>query len=248
MKRYALICSGTASRSWRVLPRPGCARLPIVNLNEPCLRVVSKFQAPGRVCAGAETTRSYATATEVASRLHGDRPTVNLDLTSKDGHVTTIEIRPSYPHKPKAIENLLASLPELLTDAGMPLNAITSFATEGWDLDEYGDAIHRYVEVTSEQDIASVLDYIAAAAQELKHDPHIHSDGKQLTISCTTHLPPGLSMKDVKLARRINDILREAGMVTASHASEADILTQRQRGREHNMEAIRKAKLDCNCG
>lgn len=231
-----------------MLPYATPARTARVKCSELCPRGSPKLHAGRCVYTGAAIRRSYATAAEVASRLQEDRPTVNLDLTSKDGVVTTIEIRPSYPHKPKAVENLLASLPDLLTDAGMPISAIISFATEGWDLDEYGDTIHRYVEANSEQDIASMVDQIAVASKELKHDPHIHVDGKRLTISCTTHLPPGLSMKDVKLARTINDILGETGMVGGSHASEADLLTQRQRGREHNMEAIRKAKLECNCG
>jgi len=248
LKRYASICSGIAFRSGRVLPCAAPARFPSAKFGESCPRGGPKLHVGRRVYAGAARRRSYATAAEVASRLQEDRPTVHLKLTSKDGNVTTIEIRPSYPHKPKALENLLASLPELLTDAGMPISAIISFATEGWDLDEYGDTIHRYVEVDSEQDITPLVDQIAASSKELKHDPHIHVDGKQLTISCTTHLPPGLSMKDVKLAKRINDILGTTGMVGGSHTSEADLLTQRQRGREHNMEAIRKAKLECNCG
>jgi len=180
--------------------------------------------------------------------MEENRPTVDLDLTSKHGGTTTIEIRPSYPQKPKAVENLLAGLPALLTDAGMPTSAVTSFATQGWDLDESGDTIHRYVEVTSEQDISSIWDQIKTASYELNHDPHIHTDGKQLTISCTTHVPPGLSMKDVKLARKINNILAEINMADVRHDDEVDILTQRQRGREYNMAAIRKAKLACSCG
>lgn len=240
--------SRALSRSWQVLPYATSSRISISSLNTSCLRAPRKHNASRHPSASSAFARSYATAAEAARSTGEYSPTVNLDLTSGDGGITTVEIRPSYPHKPKAVENLLASLPGLLTDAGMPASAIDTFANKGWDLDESGDTIHRYVGVQSERDMSSILDHIKAVSSELKHDPHIHIDGNQLTISCTTHVPPGLSMKDVKLARKVNDILTEAGITGVTHTDKAEILTQRQRGREHNMEAIRKAKLDCGCG
>ena len=57
-------------------------------------------------------------------------------------------------------------------------------------------------------------------------------------------------MMDVKLAKLIDKILDDCNIdfSNSSDSSEADILTYRQRGREQNMEAVRKAKLACSCG
>lgn len=140
-------------------------------------------------------------------------------------------------------------MPTLLTDAVMPATAIDSFSTKGWDLDEASDTIHRYITVAPGQ-VAQIMEAIKAASKAENHDPHIHVDGSHMTISCTTHVPPGLSMKDVKLAKAINEILDVNNVEHEydSDVSEADILTYRQRGREHNMEAVRQAKLACSCG
>jgi len=248
LKRYVLRCNRTAAWSWQALPCATSTRLSILKLSTSCNKGPRKLNTGRYVEARAPIPRSYVTAAEAARSTEDDRPTVSLDLTGRGGNTMRIEIRPSYPHKPKAVENLLASLPGLLTDADIPISAIRTFTTEGWDLDESGDTIHRYVEVDSEQAISSILDQIRTASNELGHDPHVHTDGKQLTISCTTHVPPGLSMKDVKLAKRIDGILEGMDTAGITQADEADILTQRQRGREHNMDAIRKAKLDCRCG
>lgn len=184
----------------------------------------------------------------VRSDIASGDGTVSLDLTA-GGITTKIHVRPSYIHKPKAVENLLKNLPALLTDATMPVTAIESFSTRGWDLDEAADTIHRYVAV-EQDDVSRIVEGVKAASEYENHDPHIYIDGSRMTISCTTHVPPGLSMKDVKLAKLIDKILDDCNIdfSNSSDSSEADILTYRQRGREQNMEAVRKAKLACNCG
>lgn len=248
LKRYVLTCCRTAGRLSQAPVRLIHAQSLVSRPSTARTEASRKLHVGNKADLSTAYARSYATAAEAARTNQEYRTVVDLELVNDDGTSTTVGIHPSYPNKPKAVANLLASLPELLTDAGMPSNVIDTFTTRGWDLDEYGDTIHRYVEVTSEQDTTSILDQIAAAAKELKHDPHIHAEAKQLTISCTTHMPPGLSMKDVKLARMIDGILQRASKIAVTHGDEADILTQRQRGREHNMEAIRKAKQDCGCG
>lgn len=161
-----------------------------------------------------------------------------------DGSKINIEIRPSYAHKPKAVENLMKSLPELLSSD----NSAPESGT--WQLDESGDTIHRHVSMSKKDHIPSILQQIGDVADELKHDPHTHVDGTNLTISCTTHVPPGLSMKDVKLARRIDAILKRLAEEKGTTTTFTSALTfeQKQRAEKLNMEAISKAKDDCNCG
>lgn len=194
------------------------------------------------------------------TKMHGS---ISCELLNSNGSSIRIPIRASYPHKPKAIKNLLNpknGLPQLLTEVGMPFDPIRSFSTQGWDLDEHGDAIHRYLEIRDLVKRQRVLAKIHESAKSLYHDPHVYvsSDGC-VTITCTTHNPPGLSMKDVHLARAINCIMDEVDnekqlpladshSSTRGSGSEADILTLRQRGREQNRAAIEEAKKSCNCG
>lgn len=210
----------------------------------------SRVLALGDINHFRTSTRTFALSAARKVPMNDERSMVSFDLVSDDGTTTKVHVQPSYPQKPKAIENLLKQLPPLLTAASMPIGAIKSFNTNGWDLDESGDTIHRYVKLQRQQDLSRVLEDIEAASRELNHDPHIDNDGTQLTISCTTHVPPGLSMKDVKLAKRIDEILANVALEDASEEEidEAEILIQRQKGRERNMEAIRKAKLNCDCG
>lgn len=139
----------------------------------------------------------------------------------------------------------MKGLPELLEPKKNPSSEHQ--VTGAWEIDESGDTIHRHVSMSEEKDITSILQQINDAARELNHDPHTHIDGTNLTISCTTHVPPGLSMKDVKLAKKINAILnnfREPGVDLKSPIS----AEQKERAEKQNMEAIKKAKEDCNCG
>lgn len=195
-------------------------------------------------------TRHHAGPTEKELSQPVMPATATFDLMSSNGSKTRIHVRPSYAHKPKAVENLLKQLPGLLTEAGMPAGTIASFSTQGWDLDESGDTIHRYVSLRSVRDLERVLSDINIAAKQLSHDPHTYVDRTFCTISCTTHVPPGLSMKDVKLAKQIDEILESWAVdyTGSKEIDEAEILFLRQRGRERNMEAIRAAKLDCSCG
>lgn len=164
-----------------------------------------------------------------------------------DGTKVNIEIRPSYAHKPKAVENLMKGLPDLLGPESSSSGNRTESSSAAWELDESGDTIHRHISLTEEKEISAILKQINEAAQDLKHDPHTHIDGTNLTISCTTHSPPGLSMKDVKLAKKIDVIIQDA---TSTNSESISVISpeQKQHAEERNMEAIRKAKEDCNCG
>lgn len=166
---------------------------------------------------------------------------------NRDGSTTSIEIRPSYPHKPKAVENLMKGLPELLNPTANSSGDGQSSRTGTWQIDDSGDTIHRHVSLNNEKAISSILEQIKTASSELNHDPHTHVDGTHLTISCTTHVPPGLSMKDVKLARKIDEILRSVSSGESVMDSEVS-REQRNAAEKQNIEAIRKAKEDCSCG
>lgn len=166
--------------------------------------------------------------------------------TNRDGSTTDIQIRPSYAHKPKAVENLMKGLPELLESRTSSTDDTGGPGIASWRLDDSGDTIHRHVSLDAENDVSGILQQIEAASRELNHDPHTYVDGTHMTISCTTHVPPGLSMKDVKLAKRIDGILK--GFVNGKNEMSRLAQEQIENGEKKNMEAITKAKEDCSCG
>ena len=89
-----------------------------------------------------------------------------------------------------------------------------------WRLDDNGVILHRHLRVTNPVYI-SIAKETADSATQMNHHPHVafsslSSETAQahptlpdlvLTISCTTHDPPGLGMRDVKLAHKIEEII-----------------------------------------
>lgn len=166
-----------------------------------------------------------------------------------DGTKTKIELKPSYPHKPKAVENLVKGLPELLKPAIGLTDDSNSTTAGNWNLDESGDTIHRHVSLQGKSEISSILQQIERAAEELNHDPHTLVDGTNLTISCTTHQPPGLSMKDVRLAQKVDAILKGFALASREDGPAMSVSDeQRKYAEQRNMEAVKRAKEDCSCG
>jgi 4a-hydroxytetrahydrobiopterin dehydratase len=80
------------------------------------------------------------------------------------------------------------------------------------DLPEWsGDptAISRTVELPSFLEAIEAVNRVAVVAEELGHHPDIDIRFRTLTFRCTTHSAGGVTERDVHLARRIDEILRE---------------------------------------
>jgi pterin-4a-carbinolamine dehydratase len=115
-------------------------------------------------------------------------------------------------------EKLISALNPLLfrpeTTSSTPKT--TSFGSSIWRLaPPKSDAILRHLAVKSEQEADDIVQAVNAAADSMNHHPHIARENPSpesgnawlVTIVCTTHRPPGLSMRDVRLARRIDEIV-----------------------------------------
>ncbi|EXJ91165.1 hypothetical protein A1O1_04274 [Capronia coronata CBS 617.96] len=61
-----------------------------------------------------------------------------------------------------------------------------------------------------------------AEAEEMHHHPHIaREDGESyFTVTCTTHSPRGLSVRDTRLAMKVNEVL--AGLPATQPARLSD--------------------------
>ncbi|WP_328851710.1 4a-hydroxytetrahydrobiopterin dehydratase [Micromonospora globbae] len=78
----------------------------------------------------------------------------------------------------------------------------------GWSGDSSG--ISRTVELASFPDAIAVVDRVAVVAEELDHHPDIDIRWRTLTFRCVTHSAGGVTVRDLALARRIDEIVRSA--------------------------------------
>ena len=73
------------------------------------------------------------------------------------------------------------------------------------------DGINRAVELASFPAAIAVVDRVAEAAEEADHHPDIDIRWRTLTFTLATHSAGGVTGKDVRLATRIDEIVRAAG-------------------------------------
>jgi len=100
----------------------------------------------------------------------------------------------------------MPDMPELLSE-----DAVTAALTDlpGWERD--GDAIVRTAKLPSFPIAITVVDRVAAIAEERDHHPDIDIRWRTLTFRCSTHSAGGLTEFDVALAAAISDEIAAAG-------------------------------------
>lgn len=69
------------------------------------------------------------------------------------------------------------------------------------------EAIVRTVELGSFTEAVAVVDEVAEVAEELDHHPDMDIRFRTLRFRCVTHSAGGVTARDVRLARRIDDIV-----------------------------------------
>ena len=187
-------------------------------------------------------------------KISSSRQEVTIRL--KDGTTVVRKISPT----PKAKTDKLAEALGFLLLAPEPNpTARPTFGCLQWELDTEGDAIHRHIALSSPGECERVLQRIMAVADEVNHHPHI-AQGKEgeescMTITCTTHSPRGLSVRDTRLAKTINkvlecyDVMRPAhlGATADLEQAKARIAAQRERTIDINRQAISEALASCAC-
>lgn len=96
-----------------------------------------------------------------------------------------------------------------------PSDGCHAFGTPYWTLAAKGDAIIRSCLFETEDRARLFCDRLAPVSDELDHHAHLDVSGPLadtgftlVNVTCTTHSPPGLSMRDIRLANRIDDLAR----------------------------------------
>jgi 4a-hydroxytetrahydrobiopterin dehydratase len=91
---------------------------------------------------------------------------------------------------------------ELLSTAGIAAHLAE---LDGWSGDSAG--ITRTAKLPTFLAAIKVVDRVAAVAEEMDHHPDIDIRWRTLTFVCATHSAGGVTMKDIDLARRIDEIV-----------------------------------------
>lgn len=212
--------------------------------------------------------RSLSLASNTPITISDDRKHITFSL--KDGSDITRKISPTPKANLTKLADALAVLlltPEgpKVTDPTSPNKTIDaghiSFGTREWELDPQGDAIHRHTAHGSSNDLEAVRTMIKSAAEKMNHDPHItqgsvkDGGGNCLTITCTTHSPRGLSVRDTRLAKEINKILevfRHLERVKIEPGQDLEAVRQRIAAQHEQMIAANREKINnalesCSC-
>ncbi|OAP60311.1 hypothetical protein AYL99_05313 [Fonsecaea erecta] len=192
-----------------------------------------------------------------------DRQTVTFRLNN--GETITQKISPTPKANRDKLANALASLlstPETFKPSNLSLKPSSglSFGTTQWHLDALGDAIHRHTAHPSAKEREEAEKLIMAEAEEMNHHPHIArgefgGEDKYMTITCTTHSPRGLSVRDTRLAHKINAILdafeaMEPMSIDAAQdlgEAEKQLAVHRERMIALNRQKISEALESCSC-
>lgn len=125
--------------------------------------------------------------------------------------------------------NIKASYPKNAHKVVAELNALFHEQSEeasskgsrylGFLLDPSCDSITSSTFRSTKEEVVYVVKEILSVADELNHHPTITVSGGNGTswlfyVTCMTHNPPGLSVKDPRLARKIREILSDLKAVT----------------------------------
>lgn len=241
-----------ADRSSRAMLRSHKAICCIVRHSQsrPRMKVVGSLQPSAiRQSLSMSSPRYLALSSDEPIRISEDRKNITLHL--KDGRRITQKLSPTPKIKSEKLAEGLASI--LSAPEPNPSDS-PSFGTPQWELDPQGDAIHRHIAFSAPEECAMAIQQITIAAEELNHHPHIAHDreGKEncITITCTTHQPRGLSGKDTRLARKINEVLgriQTPHLVQEDSGNWEDTIRKRETLIGINRKAISVALASCSC-
>ncbi|EXJ66942.1 uncharacterized protein A1O5_10137 [Cladophialophora psammophila CBS 110553] len=196
--------------------------------------------------------------------ISDDRQTITLRL--KNNEKITQKISPTPKANCDKLANALASLlstPETpkTGDLSLKHSPGLSFGTPQWQLDPLGDAIHRHTAHPSARECEQVEELIMSEAERMNHHPHItrgtiDGENKYMTITCTSHSPRGLSIRDTRLANKINATLDAFNVTEPMSPDDTRDLDEvkkhfaahRERMIALNRQQISEALESCSCG
>lgn len=88
------------------------------------------------------------------------------------------------------------------------LDGMDEVLAQGWSMTAGGKAIERHVEFKDFAGAFGFMSAVALAAERMNHHPDWSNSYNRVDIRLSSHDAGGLTSRDVKLARKINDILK----------------------------------------
>jgi len=246
---------GVFTRTNSVLLRSGMLRLRVA-VCSPIDRRLVRLVRPThglsfifrRESSLAHTKETDASRQPTASGSAGGNSAPCVRIQFEDGRDEERPITPTPRANPEKLGHALRPLVSVLNEDA---RASLSFGTKVWSIDGpfRGDAIHRHLALSSPAECSQVKSLIMTEADAMNHHPHISERSLDhdphglwlMTITCTTHRPRGLSMRDVRLASKINEILEPFKVLNVWEKAEED--PQRT---HHVIQQLRAAMINEN--
>jgi 4a-hydroxytetrahydrobiopterin dehydratase len=148
------------------------------------------------------------------SRTHDPaKPTIEIPIDNKG---TLLKRNLTLSSTVKDPSKLIAGLSQLLHHRPLPSDdPQPTSSTESWTLEPTGDTITRVFVFETEEQAFLLRKRISEVSDEIDHHASMRlepgRDNTRMTVTCTTHRPAGLSMRDIRLARRVNELADAMG-------------------------------------
>ncbi|ERF76765.1 hypothetical protein EPUS_02304 [Endocarpon pusillum Z07020] len=179
------------------------------------------FKTLALAMSSGEEEQKPASLSVMAQAYDLNKPTFDIPLDNKG---TILKCNLVISSAVKNPSSLITGLSELLRRPADATNDLQTLSTSApyWTLESTNDSIIRVFAFEAEEQARLFRDRISAVSDEMDHHARMSVDsaadssnpeGKvtRMTVTCTTHRPPGLSMRDIRLARKINEIAEGLG-------------------------------------
>jgi 4a-hydroxytetrahydrobiopterin dehydratase len=187
----------------------------------PCIRhsrilscAMSTGPAEGKPTSPPVMEHNETSPPAEESRTHDPaKPTIEIPIDSKG---TLLKRNLTLSSAVKDPSKLIAGLSQLLHRRPLPSDdSQPTSSTESWMLEPTGDTITRVFVFETEEQAFLLRKRIGEVSDEMDHHASMRlepeRDNTRMTVTCTTHRPAGLSMRDIRLARRVDELADAVG-------------------------------------
>ena len=188
-----------------------------------------------------------STVSRTESVRKGSNKVVSSAIVAPDSTLPFVEFRyadgniqrHAFSPTPKANHDRLRKALEELLDRDSP-SAAQHFRSNQWIIDPRGDAIHRHLSFATQDQAKLFRNELMKIADAMNHHPHV-TGHDHITVTSTTHNPQGLCMRDIKLARAIDELAMGFEDCEIQIMNSSELHSLRRKHRQVAREEIEKA-------
>jgi pterin-4a-carbinolamine dehydratase len=135
------------------------------------------------------------------------KPTIDIPIDNKG---TLFKRNLTLSSAVKDPSKLITGLSQLLRHPPPLGDDPHTTSTQSWTLEPTGDTITCIFVFETEEQALLLRKRISEVSDEMDHHASMRleseGDRTRMTVTCTTHRPAGLSMRDIRLARRVTEL------------------------------------------